>query len=185
MVELKEIKRIAEKKAKGQPLTAKDLRAVEKYRRSRSSAPPLQDVYPSMQALSAATGIPVPVIRRAKKSGCPAFHASNRVNFRVLLRWLFETQQDGNGESLEDAERRERIARANLLELEHKTKINELVPLEKVDDILRRWYAPVFNHLRTQPDRLAARVNPSDPEHARQILTEERAALFKLAHDAD
>jgi hypothetical protein len=53
-------------------------------------------IYDSIQACSNATGIPVSVLKQAKKSGCEAFRHS-RVDLGRLLRWLFGKDQDGEG----------------------------------------------------------------------------------------
>jgi hypothetical protein len=46
-------------------------------------------VYGSMQQCSGATGIPIAILKRAKKSGSDAFHESGRVHLDKLLRYLF------------------------------------------------------------------------------------------------
>ena len=50
-------------------------------------------IYDSIASCANAVGIPVPVLRKAKKSGCPAFR-SNRVHLGELLPWLFAQGED-------------------------------------------------------------------------------------------
>ena len=60
--------------------------------RPRMPAPGLP-IYDSIAACANAVGIPVPVLRKAKKSGCPAFR-SNKVYLGELLPWLFAQGED-------------------------------------------------------------------------------------------
>lgn len=50
-------------------------------------------VYGSMAACASATGIPMVILKRSKKSGCPAFRAT-RVHLSELLPWLFAQGDD-------------------------------------------------------------------------------------------
>jgi len=50
----------------------------------------------SMVAASKMTGMPVALIKSLKNSGCKAFDSANRVNIGVLLKFFFETYDDGN-----------------------------------------------------------------------------------------
>ena len=52
-------------------------------------------VFDSMAQCSGATGIPLSVIRNAKRSGCPGF-AWHRVELAALLRWMF--REDGTAD---------------------------------------------------------------------------------------
>lgn len=56
--------------------------------------------YPSMASCSSATGIPLTVLRKLKKSGCDAFSAVGAVNLSKLLTWVFSEKSD---ESDDDA----------------------------------------------------------------------------------
>lgn len=60
--------------------------------RPRLPAPSLP-IYDSIASCANAVGIPVPVLRKAKKGGCPAFR-SNRVHLGELLPWLFAQGDD-------------------------------------------------------------------------------------------
>lgn len=52
-------------------------------------------IYPSMQACEAATGIPKSAQQQAKRAGCDAFDAGNRVHLEKLLRFLFRGEDGG------------------------------------------------------------------------------------------
>jgi hypothetical protein len=64
-------------------------------------------IYDSLNACSGATGIPLSVLKQAKKGGCDAFK-STRVDLGKLLRWLFGKDQDGEG-SVNWGERYKRV----------------------------------------------------------------------------
>lgn len=55
--------------------------------------PPSLPIFDSIAACANAVGIPVPVLRKAKKGGCLAFR-SNRVHLGELLPWLFAQGDD-------------------------------------------------------------------------------------------
>lgn len=74
-------------------------------------------VYDSMHSCSAATNIPLTVLKRLKKSGCPAFRAT-RVYLGELLQWLFNQGEDSEGGNwaealLEAKAKRERLKLEN------------------------------------------------------------------------
>ena len=73
--------------------------------------------------------------------------------------------------------------KAQLAELQRQLKAGELVVMADVEGLLREWFGPVSEHIRTQPERLAPLLNPADPDHARRILEDERAAIFKKAKE--
>jgi hypothetical protein len=62
-------------------------------------------IYDNMSACAASTGLPLSIIRQAKKGGCPAFR-SNRVVLAKLLKWLFSNNgEDQNwGDRLKKAQ---------------------------------------------------------------------------------
>lgn len=51
-------------------------------------------VYPSMSACAGATGIPLGIIKTAKRAGCEAFTDASRVKLEALLRWIFSDEND-------------------------------------------------------------------------------------------
>lgn len=54
-------------------------------------------VFESMPQVSAITGMPISLMRAAKKAGCPAFITGNRIRLELLLKWYFA--QDGSSQS--------------------------------------------------------------------------------------
>lgn len=85
--------------------------------------------YPSMQACEAATGVPKSVQQQAKRDGCGAFDAGNRVHLEALLRWLFRGEE--GGENWPD-----RLKRAQALKAEKELAVmeGELVPIADVHE---------------------------------------------------
>ena len=73
------------------PLVA-TLHALLTHYRDRCDNNPLQDSYPSFEACSKATGIPLKVLNNAKRLGCPALRRG-RVELGPFLRWY----AGGNG----------------------------------------------------------------------------------------
>lgn len=136
-------------------------------------------------------GVSLSTLKRWGKQGCPL-----RKGVAPVLNWRAKqaaTATPPTPAAAADSETlRDRLLRAQaehyetktrLAELEHKVKTGNLVELAAVEDLLRKWYGPVWNAIKTIDARLAHQVNPSDPEHARKILRAEIAALCKLGSD--
>lgn len=60
-----------------------------------------QDKYDTFKQCSAATGIPVPVLKQAKKSGCPAFK-HGRIDVFEFIRWYFSSNDPEAGKNWSD-----------------------------------------------------------------------------------
>lgn len=65
--------------------TLRGLFDLERHRAARAKDMP---VYPSMEAMSQATGISVKLLREWKKAGCPAFRTRGDIVLEELLRWI-------------------------------------------------------------------------------------------------
>ena len=59
----------------------------------RSKPNPIPDVYPSIGACAGRTGIPLGILRLAKKEGCPGFDHSGRVHLLPFLSWFFSRDE--------------------------------------------------------------------------------------------
>jgi hypothetical protein len=176
------------------------MKSSEFMTRAATGRPPHQDspqhtgakldsylTFTSMKDCERQTGLPSSWISEAKRQGAPGFDPhNNRIHLLTVLRWWFTrppTSSDPAHETTEQARRRKLQAEADLAEMDAKRRREELFTVTDADARLARIWYPVWEQLRTQPDRLAARVNPHDPDHAKQVLTEEREALFKLANE--
>lgn len=69
----------------GKPLTAADQAFVGRL----TEAPAALPTYASSADCSGQTKIPISFLKQARRQGCPAFHASNRVDLAVLIVWMF------------------------------------------------------------------------------------------------
>lgn len=74
--------------------------------------------------------------------------------------------------SLETSRIRESEARTKLLEMEHKEKSGESMPVDDVKDYMVRCYAPIREAVISMPIQQGALCNPSDPDHAIATLEE-------------
>jgi hypothetical protein len=70
-----------------------------------------------------------------------------------------------------EAERvREKREHANLLELECQKRKRELIPTQEALDLIRDCFQPLRQAMLELPAAICARVNPIDPDLARQTL---------------
>lgn len=60
-------------------------------------------IYESQGECAGQTGIPLALIRKARREGCEAFKAGNRIDLAVLLRWIFS--DDDNDASINWSEK--------------------------------------------------------------------------------
>ena len=76
---------------------------VSMIRKNQITPPEILPVVGSMEQATAACGMPVSMLKRAKRDGCPAFKPSNRIHLGELLRWFFaQTTQDMGDEQPPD-----------------------------------------------------------------------------------
>lgn len=86
----------------GKKLSAADTAFIEKVFEANNPASvgrPRADaiklpIYSSLGECAGATGIPLPLLKQSKKSGCPAFKW-NRVDLAEFLKWCFSPERDG------------------------------------------------------------------------------------------
>jgi len=149
---------------------------------------------PTKEALAEMLGVSRKTLYSWAKQGCPIHKGLD-----AIQRWRQAnapekqvTQKPAQKPVADGEDLKARLMRAQaehyetktkLAELEHQVKTGQLVNLEQVEALLREWYAPVSEHLRTLPDRLAHQVNPTDPKHARGVLDVERDRVFVLAQN--
>ena len=140
--------------------------------------------FDSLASCSASTGIPLPILKQAKKSGCTAFRNS-RVELGPLLRFLFQREP----ESGVDWKTRLLAAQAKLEELKLQEREESLVPMSTARKVLNDVLGPLKTEMMSAPATMAGRCNPGDPDLARialadwvrQILTSAADAVEKVA----
>jgi hypothetical protein len=84
-----------------------------------------------MAACSAASKIPMKILRQAKENGCPAFTSSGRVVLVELLEWLFSPSNRPNDDGV-DWSRELTRWRAENERVENERLTGELVEVEAV-----------------------------------------------------
>jgi hypothetical protein len=106
------------------------IQGLLRYYRELENQRTLQDAYDSIGACASATGIPITVLKHAKRRGCAAFRGS-RVYLAPLIRWLF----DSPDRSLinYDQERAQHVVLQNAkLKVELRRLKRELLPVDEV-----------------------------------------------------
>ena len=150
-------------------------------------------IYDSIASCANAVGIPVPVLRKAKKSGCPAFR-SNRVHLGELLPWLFAQGDDAAVGNWADA-LVEAKAKRERLKLEREK--GEVIGRDLVKSAVQTGVAAVFAGLdkrfvnQLPPvlkglDELAIRDRfRSEIERLKGDLVREFAQIENIKEDVD
>lgn len=135
--------------------------------------------YDSIGACTAATGIPLPVLKEAKKSGCPAFR-NTRVELEPLLRFLFQRDTEPGV----DWKTRLLAAQAKLEELKLAELEKSLVPMATARKVLHEVLGPLKIEMLSASATLSSRCNPGDPELARLAIAEWARRTLQNASDA-
>ncbi len=99
------------------------------YYREQVENPTVRDVYPSFEACAEATGIPVALLKQAKRQGCPAL-SGNRVEMGPFLRWWYAKGKEQVADY--ERERAEQMVLQNTkLRMALRRLKRELVPAEE------------------------------------------------------
>jgi len=122
------------KPVKGEYQLTATIAGLLKYYRERLEKSDLQDTYDTIHSCSAATLIPVGIIRLAKKSGCAAFKNS-RVTLLPLLHWIF-SQKDADDKVDWTAEVRKWQAKRE--RLKHERESDHLIERSQVVETIHR-----------------------------------------------
>lgn len=75
---------------------------------------------------------------------------------------------------------RETKFRADLLELEHKEKLGELVSLSEVQRIMSETFQPIRDLINQLPSQVGSRCNPTDPQCAMEALEDWKKIALPL-----
>jgi hypothetical protein len=137
-----------------------------------SSAPraPRLPVYKTILGCSAETGIPVEVLKAAKREGCPAFTKGYSVDLELFLRWYFDPSRKHGEDPVAvriDYQReralRERAQR-KLLEQQYEFRQHEYIKFAEVEKWLgERIVRPLAAFFLNMPTAWSRIVNPTDP----------------------
>ena len=111
------------------PLVAA-IQGLLRYYREREENFTVRDLYSSFESCAAGAGIPVELLKRAKRQGCPALRG-NQVQMGPFLRWWYTSGEKGTINY--DRERAEQMVLQNTkLRLALRRLKRELVPAEDV-----------------------------------------------------
>ena len=159
-----------------------------RYYREQVENPTVRDVYPSFEACAAGTGIPVALLKRAKRQGCPAL-SGNQVEMEPVLRWWYAAGKEKAADY--DRERAEQLMLQN-----HKLRValrrlkRELVPAEDVQrlgaelgsairKVLTRLHRAAPSLEGRKADLIEARLREQEEEVLAQLqIIEDRLAAW-------
>ena len=155
------------------------IQGLLRFYRERDQQRLMQDVYDSIGACSAGTGIPVTAIKHAKRSGCSAFRGG-RVYLAPLLRWLFENAER-SPVNYEQEKAQHVVLQNAKLKVEIRELKRELIPVEEVTHL----GTELASAIRTVVSRLH-RVAPSLSGHPVETietrLKDEEDEILKQLH---
>ena len=172
------------------PLVAA-IQGLLRYYREREKNFTVRDLYPSFESCAADTGIPVELLRRAKRQGCQALRG-NRVEMGPFLRWWYTS---GEKTTINyDRERAQQMVLQNTkLRLALRRLKRELVPAEDVRrlgaelggairKVLTRLHRAAPSLEGRKADVIEARLKEQEEEVLAQLqILEDRLALWQRA----
>ena len=167
------------------------IQGLLRYYRERHENPTVRDVYPSFEACASDTGIPVTLLKRAKRQGCPAL-SGNRVEMEPFLRWWYATGKEKAADY--DRERGEQMMLQNhKLRLALRRLKRELVPAEDahrlgaelggaIRKVLTRLHRTAPSLEGRKADVIEARLKEQEEEVLTQLqILEDRLAAWQRA----
>ena len=162
-----------------------------RHYRDQHDNPTVRDVYPSFEACAAGTGIPVTLLKRAKRQGCPALRG-NQVEMEPFLRWWYATGKEQAADY--EHERAEQMVLQNTkLRLVLRRLKREMVPAENVHrlgaelgaairKVLTRVHRAAPSLEGRKADVIEARLREQEEEVLAQLqILEDRLALWQKA----
>lgn len=158
------------------------IQGLLRYYREREASRILQDSYDSLGACASATGIPVTLLKQAKRQGCAGFRGG-RVYLAPVIRWAFGTAE---GSTINyEQERAQHVVLQNAkLQVEIRELKRQLIPIEEVTHL----GAELGSAIRKVVTRLH-RVAPSLEGHPTAViearLKEEEDDILKQLHTLD
>lgn len=123
--------------------------------RPRTTPVPKLPVFRSMEVMSEATGIPLDLLRVARKEGCTFQKSNQQVDSGVFVRWWFDRQLSDDDK--ENWTRRDK--RASAMTKEHKLDVarRSAIPWTEADAFITELAGPMFSG---EIDRLAQELPP-------------------------
>jgi hypothetical protein len=128
--------------------------------------------YPTIGACSGATGVPVSVLRRDKRAGCPAFAGSSRVDSGLWLRWHFSQSEEASI-LLDPSQEKAKLDESKRLaqEMENAVTVGQLQKRETIErEVWELGLLPLRQAIEAMPGSLASQCNPDNPKLAQTVL---------------
>lgn len=147
------------------------LKGCFKFRKEQVEGSGNLPIYDSMAQAASRTGIPVAVLKQAKKSGCDAFKW-NRVSLTPLLIWLFN--RDGDDEDWGNYLKRFQGLRE---EIKYNREHEEILDKAEVGLALKKVMAILFAGLDKHADQLPAILHGLDAVGIKTKITEVNASM--------
>jgi hypothetical protein len=152
---------------------------------TESSKPP---VFHTLQALAGALGVPVHIVRSAKKAGATGFAANGSVDGFKLLAWCLTKGKDfAPTVSLEEARARLTIKKAEALDREEAISGGELVPIgfamrqhDEAFSLVGRHAAGRVETLLNMLQTVAGGDKPSRDRDIRSVIEEDTRDLLRM-----
>jgi hypothetical protein len=115
--------------------------------------PPNRDLwqppnFDSMAHCSSVAGIPMQILKRAKKGGCHGFDDHGRVNLFIVLKWIFENPEYGENEVGLDWGEQYKKFRALTQEVEYNKVKLRTIDRGIVQNVAKQVMTLIFNNLR-------------------------------------
>jgi len=170
------------KSAEGRYQLVPTIQGLLRYYREREQSRVIQDAYDSIGSCAAATGIPVPTLKHAKRQGCVAFRGS-RVYLAPLLRWMFESPD--RSRTNYDQERAQHVVLQNAkLKVELRSLKRELLPVDEVTHLGAELGAAIRKVI-TRLHRTAPSLEGQSVAVIETRLKEEEDDILKQLHTLD
>lgn len=140
--------------------------------------------YDSMAQCSAMTGIPLAVLKAAKKNGCPAFN-HHRIQLGELLPWLFDESRQSESEAMWGAAEYQNW-RARREKILHDRDARKLVLRDEIrracESVMAELFAEVERFFVEEgPATLKGLTEPQIIERARPLVESLKTKLTATA----
>ena len=143
-------------------------------------------VFESIAQTASALGVPVALVKRAKRDGCAAFITGNRIDTAVLIPQLFKMLVQGESALLDPQQEKAKLDAARRREIEDEEKIRrgELHDLNHVDQKIRHdLLMPLRDGLQGLQIKYH-RFKSSQPDIAEKILENDLPELLEKLRGA-
>jgi len=146
----------------------------------------------SMQNAAGALGVPLSIIKAAKRDGCDAFRLGSRVDAKILGPYLFKKiLTDAKSVMLDPVQEKAQLDREKRIKLEDEKRIRQGAMHDRAAIEKAIWFdclSPLRQMLLSMPNQIAPLANPDDPATAQKVLsqwTDNTLAKIQAGQPAD